>query len=94
MGKEERKRQENHLYSDMSYSRPYPGEILREEVIAPLGLSLSEAAAKFGVSVRSLEEVVAGKGGIPLELAKGLERAGFSTARFWMALQAEYDSRP
>lgn len=93
MEKEELKRQEN-LYIDMSYSRPHPGEILREEVIAPLGLSLSEAAAKFGVSSRSLEEVVSGKGGIPLELAKGLERSGFSTARFWMVLQAEYDSHP
>lgn len=75
----------------MSLNHPCPGSIIREQVLAPLGLSLQEAAGAFDVQPEFLAEVLGGRVGITPELAKGLERAGFSTAHFWMALQAEYD---
>ena len=57
----------------------------------PSALALSDAATVFGVSQEFLAKVVEGSGRITQELADGLERSGFSTARFWLTLQAEYD---
>jgi len=75
----------------MSLNHPHPGTIIYEETMVPLGLTLSQSAGRFGVAEEDLAEVIAGNVGITQDLAEGLERAGFSTARFWMALQAEYD---
>lgn len=70
---------------------PHPGTTIREQVIEPLGLSISEAAAKLGMSRTAFSRVLNGKAGISADLAIRLEMAGISTARFWMALQADYD---
>ncbi|WP_448152881.1 HigA family addiction module antitoxin [Castellaniella caeni] len=70
---------------------PHPGVVLRECVVQALRLSDSEAAEKLGVSCSSLSRVVSGKASIGPDLAAGLEAAGISTARFWLALQREYD---
>lgn len=73
----------------MALHQPHPGTIIHDQVMVPLGLSLPEAAATFGVSSDVLAEVVAGNASITQELAEGLEKAGLSTAQFWRALQAE-----
>jgi addiction module HigA family antidote len=70
---------------------PHPGHTLRDQVIAPLGFSVSEAAQKLGMSRTALSRVINGKAGISADLAIRLEMAGISTARFWTALQTEYD---
>jgi addiction module HigA family antidote len=75
----------------MTLNNPHPGTIIHDEVMVPLRLSFPEAAATFGVSSEILAEVVAGNASITQELAEGLERSGFSTARFWVALQTRYD---
>ncbi|MFW7342506.1 HigA family addiction module antitoxin [Pollutimonas sp. H1-120] len=72
-------------------NHPHPGVTLRDEVIAPLGISVSDAAKKLGMSRAAFSRVVNGKAGISADLAIRLETAGISTARFWIALQAEYD---
>lgn len=77
----------------MSLNYPHPGVTIHDEVMAPLGLTLSELSAQLEVAPEHLAEVMAGNAAITQELAEGLERAGFSTARFWIALQAEYDTR-
>ncbi|UWZ81622.1 HigA family addiction module antitoxin [Geoalkalibacter halelectricus] len=70
---------------------PHPGEILREDVLVPLGLEVKEAATRLGMSRVALSRVVNGRAAISPDLAVRLERAGVSTARFWMTLQANYD---
>lgn len=70
---------------------PHPGATIRDQVIEPLGLSVSETAAKLGMSRTAFSRVLNGKAGVSADLAIRLEMAGISTARFWMALQAEYD---
>ncbi|RRH68157.1 HigA family addiction module antitoxin [Falsigemmobacter faecalis] len=69
----------------------HPGEILKEDVIAALGLSVTEAAEKLAMSRTRLSRVLACKAGIRPDLAIRLEQAGVSTARTWMAMQANYD---
>jgi addiction module HigA family antidote len=75
----------------MMKAPPHPGIMLRNDVLAPLGLGLTEAARKLGMSRAALSRVVNGRAGISPELAIRLEDAGVSTARFWMGLQVNYD---
>lgn len=75
----------------MIHHHPHPGEMLRETVFEPLDLSVTEAADRLAMSRVSLSRVLNGKAGISPDLAVRLEKAGASTARFWMNLQANYD---
>jgi addiction module HigA family antidote len=75
----------------MMMNHPHPGELLREDVLAPLGLEVTEAASRLRVSRTTLSRVLNGHTGISPDLAVRLERAGVTTARFWMTLQANYE---
>jgi len=72
-------------------NHPHPGEILREDVLQPLGLDVTEAAARLGYNRTTLSRVLNGHSGISPDLAVRLERANVSTARFWMTLQSNYE---
>ncbi|WP_208458863.1 HigA family addiction module antitoxin [Burkholderia sp. BCC0322] len=72
-------------------NHPHPGELLREDVLQPLGMDVTDAAARLGYSRTSLSRVLNGHAGISPDLALRLERAHVSTARFWMALQSNYE---
>ena len=73
-------------------NRPsHPGELLREDVIAALGLSVTDVANRLGMSRVALSRVLNGRAGISPDLALRLETAGVSTARAWLAMQINYD---
>jgi len=69
----------------------HPGEILREDVLADLGLSVGEAASRLGISRVALSRVLHGHARISPNLAVRLEEAGVSTARAWLAMQSAHD---
>ncbi|MDR1227928.1 MAG: HigA family addiction module antidote protein [Azoarcus sp.] len=75
----------------MMKNPPHPGELLREDVIAELGLSVTEAAERLGMSRVAFSRVLNGKAGISPDLAIRLERAGVGTARAWLSMQVNYD---
>jgi addiction module HigA family antidote len=75
----------------MMKNHPHPGELLREDVLVPLGIEVTDAAQRLGMSRTALSRVINGHAGISPDLAIRLERAGVSTARFWMTLQANYE---
>ncbi|MCP8713283.1 HigA family addiction module antidote protein, partial [Streptomyces sp. AC04842] len=75
----------------MMHNPPHPGEVLREDVIAALGLSVTEAADRLAMSRVALSRVLNGKAGISPDLAVRLEQAGAGTAQAWVAMQANYD---
>ena len=54
-------------------------------------MSVTEAADRLAMTRVALSRVLNGKAGISPDLAVRLERAGVSTARFWINLQANYD---
>ena len=70
---------------------PHPGEIIREECIEPLGLSITEAAKGLGVTRKALSELLNGHSGVSPEMAIRLEKAFGSTAETWLRLQLQYD---
>jgi addiction module HigA family antidote len=72
----------------------HPGEGLREDVILPLGLTVTETAKALGISRKTLSEIVNGKSPITPDIAVRLERAfGNPPADMWLRLQAAYDLR-
>ena len=75
----------------MMKNPPHPGAILGEDVLAELGLTVGEAAARLGVSRVTLSRVIHGHAGVSPNLAVRLERAGVGTARAWLAMQSNYD---
>lgn len=75
----------------MMKNPPHPGELLREDVIAELGLSVKEAASRLGMSRVALSRVLNGHAAISPDLALRLEMAGVSTAHAWLAMQTRYD---
>lgn len=75
----------------VDHSHPHPGEIIKEDVLEPLGLTVTEAAERLGMTRPNLSRVLNGKTGISPDLALRLQHAGVSTARFWMDLQTNYE---
>ena len=68
-----------------------PGEVLREEFMAPLGLSARQLARDLGVSPDRITMIMRGERGITAETAILLGRRFGNSARFWMNLQVAHD---
>jgi len=72
------------------HSPPHPGAVL-ETVFEETPIKIAEAARRLHFSRVYLSGVVHGRKPIRADLAVRLERAGLSTARFWLSMQAAYD---
>jgi len=70
---------------------PHPGATVLHDCIEPLGLTITEAAKKLGVSRFTLSELVNSKRGISPEMAVRLSKAFGASAESWLAQQAQYD---
>ena len=68
----------------------HPGESIRN-CIDESGWTVTECAARLGVTRNNLSRLLNGRIGISARLALGLEALGWSNAEFWMRLQANYD---
>jgi len=70
----------------------HPGEILKDLVIEPFGLSITTAARHIGVSRKTLSKVLNGRGAVTPEMAVRLEMTfGKPSAAHWLRLQNAYD---
>ncbi len=70
---------------------PHPGLSVRHDCLEPLGLSVTEAAKKLGVSRKQLSDIVNRHSGISPEMAIRLDKAFGGGADTWVRLQAAYD---
>jgi len=69
----------------------HPGEILREEFMAPLGLSMKKMAMDLRVPVTRIADIVNEKRGITAETALRFARYFNNSPVFWMNLQTRYE---
>ena len=69
----------------------YPGEILLEEFLEPMGISQYRLAKDISVSPRRINEIVHGKRAITPDTALRLSRFFGLSERFWINLQRRYD---
>ncbi len=72
---------------------PHPGEIIKEDYLLPLGMSVSRLAGALGIGTARLNEIVLGKRGITADTALRLARCFGTSAEFWLNLQSLYDLR-
>ena len=70
---------------------PHPGRSIRENCLAPLGLTVTEAAKVLGVARHTLSRVLNGHAAVSPEMAIRLEKAGWSNAEFWLRRQITFD---
>lgn len=71
----------------------HPGEIIKKDIMEPLGLNVETAAGLFDVPPEMLAGVIAGRCAVTQELAAGLERHGHGTERMWLAMQKAINAR-
>ena len=70
---------------------PHPGRVVRQECIEPLGLTVTEAAKRLGVTRQALNNLVNSKGDVSAEMAVRLSKAFGSSPEVWLGMQTEYD---
>ena len=70
---------------------PHPGLSVRHDCLEPLGLTVTDAARKLGVSRKQMSDIVNGRSGISPEMAIRLDKAFGGGAETWYRLQAAYD---
>ncbi len=69
----------------------HPGLAVRHDCLEPLGLSVTEAAKRLGISRKQLSDIVNCHAGISPEMAIRLDKAFGGSAETWLRLQAAYD---
>ena len=69
----------------------HPGEIIREDILPEVGLSVTGVAKSLGVSRQMVHEILAERRPLSAVMCLKIARLFGSTPEFWMRLQAEYD---
>lgn len=69
----------------------HPGEVLREDFIIPLGISVHALAQALGVPATRIHEIVKERRAVTADTAERLARYFGGDAASWLALQASYD---
>jgi addiction module HigA family antidote len=69
----------------------HPGEVIRDDYLAPLKMSQYALAKALGITQARLGEIVRGKRAITPDTALRLARYFGTSAEFWTGMQAQYD---
>jgi addiction module HigA family antidote len=70
-----------------------PGEILYEDFMKPLGVSINALAREIAVPPNRISEIVSGKRSITADTALRLGKYFGVSAELWLSLQVDYDLR-
>jgi antitoxin HigA-1 len=71
--------------------RVHPGEILREEFLKPMSMSVYELAKRLHVPAPRVNDIVLERRGISADTAIRLSRFFGTTEQFWLNLQGAYE---
>ena len=69
----------------------HPGEILREDYLVPLGLSVNALSVALGVPATRIHEIVKERRAVTADTAARLAKHFGGDAASWLVLQAYYD---
>ena len=73
------------------HNPPHPGDIVKEECLEPLGLTVTRAAKGLGVTRKTLSGLLNGRSKISVDMAIRLSLAFGSTPETWLGMQMSYD---
>ena len=71
----------------------HPGEVIKEEILRPLDMSVRQLAKALAIDAARLNEIVRGRRGVTADTALRLSRFLGTSAEMWMNLQASYELR-
>ncbi len=69
----------------------HPGKVLREDVIKPLGLTVTEAARNLGVTRKTLSALINCRAAMSPEMAVRIGKATKTSPQSWLYMQAKLD---
>ena len=69
----------------------HPGKVLREDVIKPLGLTVTEAAKRLGVTRKTLSALINCKASLSPEMAIKIAKATETSPESWFNMQSKLD---
>ncbi len=69
----------------------HPGEVLQEEFLDPLSVTVYRLAKDVGVPATRISEICHGRRSITADTALRLARYFGTSAKFWLGLQEDYD---
>jgi addiction module HigA family antidote len=73
------------------HSPAHPGEILKELWLDPMGMTLTEAADRLGVTRKTVSKIINKRGAVTPEMSLRLEIVFGTSAQAWLNMQAAYD---
>lgn len=76
---------------ELGFPPPHPGEYIREDILPALNMTVTDLARHLGVTRATLSELINGHRGVSTNMAIRLGKAFRNGARFWLALQLQYD---
>ena len=76
---------------NMTRKPTHPGQIIKEDYLIPLSISIKEISKQLSISSNELSEIINEKSSITPEIALRLSMAFDTTPDFWMNLQKNYD---
>lgn len=76
---------------ELGFPPAHPGAYLREDILPALRMSITDLADHLKVARPTLSDLVHEKKSVSMEMAQRLGKAFGNGARFWLALQLQYD---
>jgi addiction module HigA family antidote len=73
------------------HNPPHPGEMLKEDVLPALALTVTEASEQLGVSRVALSRVLNGRAAVSAEMAIRLGQWLENDPEIWLSAQLQYD---
>ncbi|HJX17551.1 MAG TPA: HigA family addiction module antitoxin [Acidiferrobacterales bacterium] len=85
-------RKKEYLVTGTSKVPPvHPGELLREDVLPALGMTVSDAARELRISRQTLHRILSGTMAVSPEMAVRLGKFCGNGPGLWLRMQAAYD---
>ncbi len=69
----------------------HPGSVLKEDVLGPIGLTVTKAAFDLGVSRKALSELINEKSSLSPDMALRISRATNTSPESWLNMQSKLD---
>jgi len=69
----------------------HPGNVLKEDVLAPLAMTVTEAAEDLGVSRKALSELINEKSSLSPDMAIRIAKATDTSPESWLNMQSKLD---
>jgi len=69
----------------------HPGKVFMQDVLIPLGLTVTDSARMMGITRKSLSELVNEKSSCTVQMALRIAKVTHTSAESWLAMQLKLD---